>query len=242
MKLGGISFTWGIEIFSKNRVLRIFEKEGSCDYVIDERRFKLPIHPLFLLYPFLDLILFIFYFKKAWIERMISILVAQQSQISSHLPDVHVNNPFIFNFIGFFLIIAVLVGIPYLLYSVFISMKKLKYWHGLEHKLIISALNNDIDNAKKYSPVINNCGGCYLFTAMLTAFLYRTFIGIPVGLLTTVLLVIILESRYWHKYNKIGIFIGKLIQRYFTVREPHDWQLDMGIKAMRKFVVVENGR
>ena len=43
-----------------------------------------------------------------------------------------------------------------------------------------------------------------------------------------------------HKYDKIGIWFGKWLQRHFTVSEPDSWQINLGRVAVKELVKAEN--
>ena len=131
------------------------------------------------------------------------------------------------------------------LFLYFVLVRSVRRWHGTEHKVIAAIENNDIDNAKSYSPIHERCGGTLLPTiifAYAVWIFFASYTGIIFGQMTFIALFIVANVKVFHKYDKFGIWFGKQFQRYFSVSEPHDWQLDMGKIAVRNLLLAEQDK
>lgn len=138
-----------------------------------------------------------------------------------------------------FLLIILLYFLLYLL-----IFKGVRTWHGAEHKVISAAEHNDLDNVKKYNPIHERCGGTLLPTIFFGYIIWMVLFlktGLMYGEFTIITILLFLNIKFFHKYDKIGIYIGKKIQKYFTVKEPDDWQIRLGTSAMKNLVKAEMG-
>ena len=139
-------------------------------------------------------------------------------------------------------IVFLWIMLYYLLYR--LVFKGVRTWHGAEHKVISAAENYDLDNVKKYSPIHERCGGTLLPTIFLGYIIWVILFlktGLMYGEFTIITILIFLNIKFFHKYDKIGIWVGKKIQKYFTVKEPDDWQIRLGTSAMKNLVKAEMG-
>lgn len=131
------------------------------------------------------------------------------------------------------------------LFLYFVLIRGVRKWHGTEHKVISALENNDIDNAKSYSAIHERCGGTLIPTIIFAYVLWYFFAlhtGIVFGHMTFITLFIVANVKVFHKYDKFGIWFGKQFQKYFSVREPDDWQLDIGKVAVRNLLLAEQGK
>jgi uncharacterized protein YqhQ len=118
--------------------------------------------------------------------------------------------------------------------------KRLREWHGLEHKLIAAAEHNDVKNAATYSPINDRCGGTYFLSIPVYLALATTLtvvLGIaPFGVLTLTGCLMTIEAKTFHQYNIPGIRFGRWLQKHVTTREPGADLLEKGIPAMEQFM------
>lgn len=131
------------------------------------------------------------------------------------------------------------------LFLYLILIRGVRKWHGTEHKVISALENNDIDNAKSYSAIHERCGGTLIPTiifAYILWYFFALYTGIVFGNFTFITLFIVVNVKVFHKYDKFGIWFGKLFQKYFSVKEPDDWQLDIGKVAVRNLLLAEQGK
>lgn len=126
----------------------------------------------------------------------------------------------------------------------YLIMKGVRTWHGSEHKLISAMEDNNIDNAVEYDPIHKRCGGTLMPTIIfsLLAWLFISYYtGIPFGQFTFMTICIVLNIKVFHKYDKVGIWFGKWLQRKYTISEPEHWKLTLGRIAAKQLVKAEKG-
>ena len=119
------------------------------------------------------------------------------------------------------------------------AIRRFRRWHGCEHKVIAAAENNDLGAAWKYSRVNDRCGATFMLTIMATYLLWIGFMGTPFGVFSMTYLVILAESRYFHKYNAFGILVGRKIQERATTSEPPQQMLTAGENGMEALIELE---
>jgi len=240
MKFSGISFggykSGGTKIMSPHFRLSIYKDSKTKQFVTTIKKRK-----LFSLF-------FIFLLISIPIDTFYGVLQFKTKDIVHYISDnINVTNvtadPQIFGVpfrtIETEMYLILIINLIFLYFFYFYGVRK---WHGCEHKLIASAEHNDIDNAKNYSRINDRCGGCYIFSAYASLLVYWLFVFnvlhwlFPVGALTFSFLFIFLESKLFHKYNKPGIWFGRILQKYVTTSEPLDFQLELGIKGMKELV------
>jgi len=243
MSFGGI-YGGGTTIFSKRYKLNIYKNSKTKEWerVVKKKWFPISNHFFFLLFPIIDVLYYVIEFKSYLIYNFINWVVNPFKNVST---SVDVSAPSFYILIWVFqIIIYFLIGF-FFVFLYFVCFKGVRKWHGCEHKVIVASENNDLDNAIKYNPISDRCGGTYMITIYLTMGLYWYscfyifHLMVPIGIMTFILLVIELESRLFHKYNRLGIWFGKLIQRYCTIKEPEEWQLKLGINGMKELIDVE---
>jgi len=136
------------------------------------------------------------------------------------------------------------IGLWYAI-AYFLLFRGVKKWHGTEHKIINAAENNDLDNVKKYNPIHERCGGTLfptIFVAIIIWSIVQSYLNINFGTLTFVTICIFINVKFLHKYDKIGVWVGKRVQKYLTISEPDDWQLNLGKIAMKNLLLAEEGK
>jgi uncharacterized protein YqhQ len=219
VKFSGISHPNGCNIYSDHFKLRIFERRGRTKYTIS-KRVNPQVNPLLVGFVVLDVaILFL-----PQIAGFITSLIPED--IGEGVSGAVEAYPWL---------IDVLATAVFILYMYFIinMLLRTRRWHGCEHKLIAAAEENDIASAMSFSPIHDRCGTTYLLTMgiimAIPLFLFGWF------LFTLVAVGIILESKYFHMYNKPGILIGRLIQKYNAI-EPEGYKLHVGIRGMKELV------
>lgn len=233
-KYSGISFGG---IFQR---VKIYGDRFVLIYGKDKNDLKYEVRPLttfeklskklYLLFPLLDVFIIIGALLFAFLT---SILIPDP--IGGETPSK------LFSLIAQYGPIVIIIIEYVLLYKLII--KGLATWHGSEHKIIAAMENNDIDNAKDYDPIHERCGGTLLPTIIFSQIVWSYFsmkTGIFFGMFTCMSFFVYLNVKFFHKYDKLGIWFGKWLQRKFTVREPHKWQLDIGIKGAKELIIAEN--
>ena len=137
--------------------------------------------------------------------------------------------------------LVALIGIVYAIVKIpdiLAALRRFRLWHGCEHMIIAAAENNNVGEARKYSRINDRCGATFMLTIFITYALWVNFIG-PFGVFSMTFLVMMTESRIFHKYNVPGIYIGRVIQEYATTAEPPDVMLNMGENAMGELIMKE---
>ena len=182
-------------------------------------------------FPLIDLVAILIYLSRDFFGK-----VAEGSGVSGVMPVLSAEQ-----------IQFVLLGIVILEYSIiyFGIMRGVRKWHGTEHKVISAMENDDIDNVKTYSPIHERCGGTLVPTIIFANLLWLVIIsytGIMFGQMTFITLFIVANIKVFHKYDKFGIWFGKLFQKYISVKEPDKWQLDIGKGAVENLLKAEQGK
>ena len=121
-------------------------------------------------------------------------------------------------------------------------------YHGAEHKTIHCYENGEdltVLNVKKHSILHPRCGTSFIFMVMIISIFVFSFFGWPSPIKRLILRIILLPviAGISYEINKIigksaGIFSyivsypGLMLQRYATVKEPDDDQIEVAIKAL----------
>jgi uncharacterized protein YqhQ len=230
VKLGGISFPNGCNIYSDHYKLKIREYRGRTKFEIVTRRIW-KIHPFLLLFPVFDILLFvgpaIFLFIIALIpEETTTAVTGGVEAVTEMLPAWAID------------ILAFLVFFLYMFLIIKIVMRSRK-WHGCEHKLIAAAEGGKIFDAKEFPTTHDRCGTTYMLSIL--ALLVTIFLLFRHPLLTPIGIFMFMEARYFHDYNKPGILFGRLIQ-HFNALEPENYKLHVGMKGVNELMKLENNR
>ena len=160
-------------------------------------------------------------------------------------------------YIGSPLVLKLIEGIFRLLfffiYIVYVSkledVKRVFEYHGAEHKSIHAYENGvelTVENIKKYPIMHKRCGTSFLFMVMMISIIVLSFFGWPNMIMRIVTRVIALPivAGISYEVNKIMGRLdnnlcnalakpGLLIQKYATVKEPDDSQIEVAIAALK---------
>ncbi len=232
--MSGISLPSKTIIFHGQRILEIFrDKDGKLSHKTSKLPFNLPINPVILIYPLIDVFFgFLFWLSRQDIvtEQTIVICTIDNSLlgiIAEQVMDLGLTAVFLYLYWHF------------LLKNFFCEVCP---WHGLEHKLIQAAKENDIEHAENHSRIADECGCTYFLTIGITFVTYFIVayiifgMDIPVGLLTTAMINILIENKLFHKKNTWGLRLGIWLQEHYLTSEPPEELLIYGKKTMREFM------
>ena len=230
MSFGGF-FGGGLTVSSQKFKLNIYKDRKTKQYTYNVKRKRIPttFPVFFFIFPLLDLILYVAQYRP-------DIIITAGSKINIGLPSFYIPI-WIFNILMYSLLIGLFIFLYYF------SFKGVATWHGCEHKIIEAAEKNDVDNAILYSPISDRCGGTYMFSiyGSMAVYWFVAFkffnVFVPVGFMTFSVLIVFLESRLFHKYNFVGIWLGRKLQKYVTIKEPETWKIQLGIKGMNELIM-----
>lgn len=144
-------------------------------------------------------------------------------------------------------------------YIVYVSkledIKRVFEYHGAEHKSIHAYENGDeltVENIKKYPIMHKRCGTSFLFMVMMVSILVLSFFGWPsiVMRIFTRIIALPIVAGISYEINKVMgrmdnkicnamSFPGLMIQKYATVREPDDSQIEVAIEALKSVLPSE---
>nr|WP_296153455.1 DUF1385 domain-containing protein [uncultured Peptoniphilus sp.] len=148
----------------------------------------------------------------------------------------------------------------FFLYLALISKQKdiarVFQYHGAEHKSIAcyeAGAPLTVDEVRKYSRLHPRCGTSFLFMVLVISVVVLSFFGWPslLGRIVVRLLMFPviagigfevnrLIGKYDNRLTMILRYPGLMIQKYFTVREPNEEQMEVGIASL-KAVLPEAG-
>ncbi|WP_322621872.1 DUF1385 domain-containing protein [Aedoeadaptatus coxii] len=129
-------------------------------------------------------------------------------------------------------------------------------YHGAEHKSIAcyeAGAPLTVDEVRKYSRLHPRCGTSFLFMVLVISVVVLSFFGWP-SLLGRIIVRLLmfpviagigfevnrLIGKYDNRLTLILRYPGLMIQKYFTVKEPNDEQMEVGIASL-KAVLPEDG-
>ena len=244
LKFGGISFGGkkpSVRIYGDTHKLFFgrFKKEKKYGYVVEKKKKRdFFLKYFYLLFPLYDVFIYFSMYPPESVVNATKPVTHGASEISKSLGGFYIPSwgYVILMFLYFFMVY-------YLLYL--LIFRGVRPWHGTEHKVISAAESNDLKNVKSYNPIHERCGGTLLPTMALGYIIFLLlfyFIGLQFGIMTIVTALVFLNVKYFHKYDKIGIWFGKKFQKYFSVKEPEDWQLKLGTEGMRELVKAEQNK
>lgn len=150
------------------------------------------------------------------------------------------------------------IGI-FFIYLVYISkledIRRVFEYHGAEHKSIHCYEAGEeltVQNIKKYPIMHKRCGTSFLFMVMIISIVVLSFFGWPNPLMRFVTRILTFPiiagisyevNRFMGKYeNKVCSvlsFPGMMIQKYATVKEPDDSQIEVAIAALKSVLPTE---
>ena len=129
-------------------------------------------------------------------------------------------------------------------------------YHGAEHKSIAcyeAGAPLTVDEVRKYSRLHPRCGTSFLFMVLVISVVVVSFFGWP-SLLGRIIVRLLmfpviagigfevnrLIGKYDNRLTLILRYPGLMIQKYFTVKEPNEEQMEVGIASL-KAVLPEDG-
>ena len=141
----------------------------------------------------------------------------------------------------------------FFIYIVYVSkledVKRVFEYHGAEHKSIHAYESGEeltVENIKKHSIMHKRCGTSFLFMVMMISIIVLSFFGWPSVIMRIVTRVIALPivagisyevnrimGRLDNKLCNALSLPGLLIQKYATVKEPDDSQIEVAIVALK---------
>lgn len=147
----------------------------------------------------------------------------------------------------------------FFIYVIWISkledIKRVFEYHGAEHKSIHCYENMEeltVENVKKYPMLHPRCGTSFLFMVMIISIFVLSFFGWPSPLQRIFIRIAMfpviagisyevnrLIGKSDSKFAYILSYPGLMVQKYATVREPDDSQIEVAIEAL-KSVIPEN--
>lgn len=148
----------------------------------------------------------------------------------------------------------------FFLYLALISKQKdiarVFQYHGAEHKSIAcyeAGAPLTVDEVRKYSRLHPRCGTSFLFMVLVISVVVLSFFGWPslLGRIVVRLLMFPviagigfevnrLIGKYDNRLTMVLRYPGLMIQKYFTVKEPNEEQMEVGIASL-KAVLPEAG-
>lgn len=149
----------------------------------------------------------------------------------------------------------------FLLYVVWVAkvedVKRVFEYHGAEHKSIHCYESGDeltVENVRKHSILHPRCGTSFLFMVMIISVLVLSVFGWPNPLLRILIRVLMfpviagityevnrLIGRSNSKFSYILAYPGLMIQKYATVKEPDDEQIQVAIESLKAVIPDEKG-
>jgi uncharacterized protein YqhQ len=209
----------GMKLYGKHFSVKVTE-EG---YIIKRSWSFSPL----MLFPIFDAIIFAVYLVGAsrWFAEFVTTLITgSHSQL----------------FWDIIICLAIIAGsyIVLKIPQIIEVLRRFKRWHGCEHKVIAAAENNDLGNARNYSRINDRCGATFMLSILITYALWMSFIG-PFGIFSITYLIMVIESKLFHRYNVFGIYLGRKIQEHATTAEPPQSMLNVGENAMDALIQSE---
>lgn len=158
-----------------------------------------------------------------------------------------INNSIVLNLVeGIVRIMIFLIYITWV--SKLEDVRRVFEYHGAEHKTIHCYEGGDeltVENVKKYPILHPRCGTSFLFMVMIVSILVLSFFGWPSPLqriLIRILMFPVIAGITYEINRFIGrsssklcyylSFPGLMIQKYATVKEPDDEQIEVAIKSL----------
>ena len=160
--------------------------------------------------------------------------------------------------LGLNLMEGILRIIIFLIYIVWIAkledVKRVFQYHGAEHKSIHcyeGGMDLTVENVKRYSILHPRCGTSFLFMVMLVSILVLSFFGWPnpvLRIITRIGMFPVIAGityeinriigRSDSKFCYILSYPGLMIQKYATVKEPDDSQIEVAIASLKAVIPV----
>lgn len=151
--------------------------------------------------------------------------------------------------------------IIFLLYVVWVAkvedVKRVFEYHGAEHKSIHCYESGEeltVENVRKHSILHPRCGTSFLFMVMIVSVLVLSFFGWPNPVMRILIRILMfpLIAGITYEINrllgrsdsKLSYFLsypGLMIQKYATVKEPDDEQIQVAIESLKAVIPEEEG-
>lgn len=151
--------------------------------------------------------------------------------------------------------------IIFLIYVVWVAkledVRRVFEYHGAEHKSIHCyerGLELTVENVRKQPILHPRCGTSFLFMVMVVSVLVLSFFGWPnplLRILTRILMFPIIAGITYEINRFIGrsnsrlcyllSYPGLMIQKYATVKEPDDEQMQVAIESLKAVIPQEEG-
>lgn len=165
------------------------------------------------------------------------------------------------NSVGLNLIEGFIRIVIFLLYVVWVAkvedVKRVFEYHGAEHKSIHCYESGEeltVENVRKHSILHARCGTSFLFMVMIISVLVLSFFGWPNPLLRVLIRILMfpviagityevnrLIGRSSSRFCYLLSYPGLMIQKYATVKEPDDEQIQVAIESLKAVIPEEKG-
>lgn len=232
LKIGTGALLYSAEFFEEEQTL---DKDGNPKKTITQKLFK-------------D--------KAQDVEMALAVVLSITLTIGIFmvLPNIITNflRGSIQNTIGLNLIEGIIRISIFLLYVVWVSkldeVKRVFQYHGAEHKSIHCYENEmelTVDNVKRFPILHARCGTSFLFMVMAVSIIVLSFFGWPnpvMRVLTRILMFPVIAGISYEINRFIGrsnskfcyalSYPGLMIQKYATVKEPDDSQIEVAIQSL----------
>lgn len=197
-------------------------------------------------------------------EEVLSVLISILSAVLFFMIFPNLMATFFQNKIENHILLNLVEGIfrifIFFLYLALISKQKdiarVFQYHGAEHKSIAcyeAGAPLTVDEVREYSRLHPRCGTSFLFMVLVISVVVLSFFGWPslLGRIVVRLLMFPviagigfevnrLIGKYDNRLTMILRYPGLMIQKYFTVKEPNEEQMEVGIASL-KAVLPEAG-
>lgn len=241
LKIGTGALLYSAEFFEEEQTL---DKDGNPKKTITQKLFK-------------D--------KAQDVEMALAVVLSITLTIGIFmvLPNIITNflRGSIQNTIGLNLIEGIIRISIFLLYVVWVSkldeVKRVFQYHGAEHKSIHCYENEmelTVDNVKRFPILHARCGTSFLFMVMAVSIIVLSFFGWPnpvMRVLTRILMFPVIAGISYEINRFIGrsnskfcyalSYPGLMIQKYATVKEPDDSQIEVAIQSLLAVIPEDKG-
>jgi hypothetical protein len=200
--------------------MRVTEK----GYMIRPKR-HWRVNPVLLLFPVIDALILFLPLVIIWTAS----LFPETADGVARWSDA---NPVVVSALGF-----LVLGVYFTVLFRILFGKHTAKWHGLEHKLIRAEEEGRVWDARNVSPINDRCGTTYLLSLAVVMVVSLVVFGWI--FLTLCLLTVVVEGKWFHRYNTPGLLLGRWIQKHNALEPPPEW-LASGITGMTELISLEN--
>lgn len=165
------------------------------------------------------------------------------------------------NSVGLNLLEGFIRIIIFLIYVVWVAkvedVKRVFEYHGAEHKSIHCYESGEeltVENVRKHSILHARCGTSFLFMVMIVSVLVLSVFGWPNPILRVLIRILMfpviagityeinrLIGRSSSKFCYALSYPGLMIQKYATVKEPDDEQIEVAIESLKAVIPQKEG-